>query len=113
MVRGGLRLSTESPELFPEFPSRPYLEWVENAATLISRAMAEGTVKQTVDPQMLARFVISAFTGVQVVSLSISRWDDLRQRLVDMWTFLLPSIATNVEPSELRRLASIARDYRA
>ena len=40
----------------------------------------------------LARFVVSAFTGVQLLSEVLSARQDLGQRVEEMWDILLPSL---------------------
>nr|WP_232238177.1 hypothetical protein [Rhodococcus sp. 2G] len=46
----------------------------------------------TIDAPELARFVVSAFTGVQMVSNVLDGRSDLEQRIDQMWQFLLAGI---------------------
>lgn len=109
IVRGGLRLSTETPELFPDYASEPYLDWIEAADQLLRRAIGEGQVLPQSDIGALARYVISAFTGVQVVSQAVTQWRDLYERVEEMWTFLLPSIVVDGVLVDIPSLAALSR----
>lgn len=94
IVRAGIRLTLEfSAGTTPGKPG-PYQDWIEACRHLVETAIAEGDVLPTIEPPMLARFVISAFTGVQTVSNVLDRRADLEQRIDQMWQFLLPGIVT-------------------
>lgn len=107
VVRGGLRLSTESADLFPELASRPYLDWIDSTEHFLRGAQQEGQVKASLDSRKLARYVISAFTGVQVVSQSLTQWRDLPPRLEEMWLMILPVILVSGSDQEVNRLATL------
>jgi len=107
IVRGGMRLSTESPRDFPEVASRPYEDWVVVCDAVLRRAVAEGDISADDDVVALARFVMSAFTGVQVVSQALTQWDDLFPRLREMWQIILPSLLVDERHSEIPRLLAI------
>jgi TetR/AcrR family transcriptional repressor of uid operon len=109
VVRGGLRLSTESAQLFPKHASGPYLDWIDSTKFFLRKAAAEGTVKKSLDFEAVARFVISTFTGVQVVSRSLTQWKDFNPRLEEMWLLLLPVLLTSQSPDETERLARLVR----
>jgi TetR/AcrR family transcriptional repressor of uid operon len=84
IVRGGMRLSTESPEMFPGVASKPYMDWIQACELLLLKAVSHGQIAQSWDCTVLARVIMSAYTGVQVVSQSTTQWADLGQRLQDM-----------------------------
>lgn len=109
IVRGGLRLSTESPELFPEFASRPYLDWIAACEKFLHRAIGEGHVSSTVDTSALARFIISSFTGVQVVSQALTEWEDILDRLEEMWEFVLLAAVLPERKLEVKDLPRLVR----
>ncbi|MCD2115067.1 TetR/AcrR family transcriptional regulator [Rhodococcus rhodochrous] len=93
IVRAGIRLTLEfSGGEGPPDPAGPYRDWIEACRQLAETAIAEGDLPGTVDAPELARFVISAFTGVQMVSNVLDRRVDLEQRIDQMWRFLLPGI---------------------
>ncbi len=92
IVRAGIRLTLEfSAGTAPGKPG-PYQDWIEACRHLSEIAIAEGDLLPTIEPPTLARFVISAFTGVQMVSNVLDRRADLEQRIDQMWQFLLPGI---------------------
>lgn len=108
IVRGGMRLSTESPRDFPEVASRPYEDWVTACDAVLRRAVAQGDVAPDRDIPALARFVMSAFTGVQVVSQALTQWDDLFPRLHEMWQIILPEMLVPARRAEAPGLAALA-----
>lgn len=93
IVRAGIRLSLEfSVGAGPQGPVNPYQDWAEACRRLIETAIGEGDLLDEVDAPELARFVISAFTGVQMISNVFDQRVDLEQRVDQMWKFLLPGI---------------------
>jgi AcrR family transcriptional regulator len=93
LVRAGLRLSTESADVFVETASGPYDDWIRTCEVFIRRAAHEGDITTDYDPERLAAFVIATFTGVQSLSLARTQWADLLDRLEEMWRFLLAGVA--------------------
>jgi TetR/AcrR family transcriptional repressor of uid operon len=109
VVRGGLRLSTESAQLFPDQASGPYLDWIASTEGFLRKAAEEGSVKGSLDFAKTARFVISTFTGVQVVSRSLTLSKDFSDRLEEMWTYLLPVLLVSATEPEIDSLARLVR----
>ncbi len=109
IVQGGLRLSTESPELFPNFASKPYRDWIDMCEHFIQKAIDEGDVSAVPDARTQARFVISAFTGTQVVSQALTGWDDLYDRLEEMWSIILRAILSNDRLLPFEKVATLVR----
>ncbi|MFD6858202.1 ScbR family autoregulator-binding transcription factor [Rhodococcus sp. NPDC060090] len=94
IVRAGIRLTLEfSVSTGLERPG-PYQDWIDACRRLIEVAITEGDLLSTIEPPELARFVISSFTGVQMVSNVLDRRVDLEQRIDEMWQFLLEGILT-------------------
>ena len=104
VVQGGLRLSTESSELFPEYASRPYLDWIDGCTSFIQQAIDQGDIVDGVEAGTAARFIMSTFTGVQVVSRALTNWDDLFDRLEEMWAIVLRGL---VRPERLATVADL------
>jgi TetR/AcrR family transcriptional repressor of uid operon len=100
LVRAGLRLSTESAEVFARTARQPYEDWIETCELLVRRAVSEGDIPTSRDPARIATFVIATFSGVQALSQARTQWVDLLDRLEEMWSFLLDGIATEVDPAE-------------
>ncbi|NGP30104.1 TetR/AcrR family transcriptional regulator [Rhodococcus aetherivorans] len=90
IVRAGIRLTLELSAT--DGPAGPYLDWITACRALIGRAVTEGEVRASIDPAMLARFVVSAYNGVQLVSNVLTGRRDLDHRLDQMWALLLPGI---------------------
>ena len=104
--RAGIRLTMESSSLSTPVV-KPYEEWINACDVLLRRAILDGDVRDDVDVAAAARFISPAFTGVQVVSDVITGRDDLIQRIVEMWSFVLPSL---VVPERWDRLRSLPQE---
>lgn len=112
IVRAGIRLTLEfSVSTGLERPG-PYQDWIDACRVLVEAAITEGDLRSTIEPPELARFVISSFTGVQMVSNVLDRRVDLEQRIDQMWQFLLEGILTPTRSgtSEQIRQARWIRD---
>jgi AcrR family transcriptional regulator len=95
IVRAGIRLTLEfSVGDGPGGLAAPYRDWIDACRRLAEKAIDEGDLRATIEPAELARFVISAFTGVQMVSNVLDRRIDLEERIDQMWQFLLPGISS-------------------
>jgi len=90
IVRAGIRLTLELSVVAG--PAEPYLGWIRAYEGLSERARAEGDLLDTIEPDVLARFGIGAFTGVQLVSNVLTGREDLEQRLDEMWSLMLPGL---------------------
>ncbi|MGH3602246.1 MAG: ScbR family autoregulator-binding transcription factor [Pseudonocardiaceae bacterium] len=93
IVRAGIRLTLEQGT-FGASASNPYRDWVSVVEQLLRRAIDEGDIRDSIKPAALARFVVSAFTGVQLLSEVLSARQDLGQRVEEMWEILLPSLVS-------------------
>ena len=107
IVRGGMRLSTETPELFPGVARRPYQDWITTCTALLADAVAEGDVAADRDLVALARFVMSAYTGLQVVSHALTGWADLYDRLGEMWELVLPTMLVEERRADIPALVAL------
>ncbi|OUS90087.1 ScbR family autoregulator-binding transcription factor [Rhodococcus sp. NCIMB 12038] len=103
IVRAGVRLTLElGTSRGPA--TDPYIDWTDTLVALAGKAREAGELRATVDPAALARFLVSSFTGMQLVSEALTGRADLYERLADMWGLLLPSIAS---PDMLPRLLEL------
>jgi len=106
IVRAGIRLTLEfSASAEPDQPG-PYQDWIAACRHLVEIAIAEGDLPPTIEPPDLARFVISAFTGVQMVSNVLDRRIDLENRIDQMLQFLLNGILapdSHLDSDKIRR----------
>jgi len=100
VVRASIRLAIESS--FSEPSPGPYVASIDLVRILLLRAQGEGTVRLDVDVDAAARFIISSFAGAQIVSQVFTGRQDLEQRLVELWEFVLPGLAVPERIHELR-----------
>jgi AcrR family transcriptional regulator len=107
IVRGGMRLSTDSSREFPEVSSKPYQDWIDACEHQLLRAVEDGDVAADRDIRTLGRFVMSSFTGVQVVSQALSGWDDLLPRVAEMWEIILPEMLVPSRQSQAPALLAL------
>ncbi len=106
VVQAGIRLTTEAAS-FPPSVLEPYRDWLLVFEDLIRRAVDEGDLRSDIAPDVLARFIIPSFTGVQLVSAVFTSREDLLGRIREMWEILLPSIATRERYQRLRALPAL------
>ncbi|MFM1724082.1 MULTISPECIES: ScbR family autoregulator-binding transcription factor [Rhodococcus] len=94
LMRAGIRLTVElgPADALGDAPADPFLPWTEWATRLATRAVEEGDIVETVSPPMLARHLIGAVTGAQLVSRVRTWFTDLDGRVEEMWQVLLPGI---------------------
>jgi AcrR family transcriptional regulator len=108
VVRAGIRLTLEATA-FGHAVQQPYEDWILTMGELATRGQREGKIRASVDPEVLARYIVASFTGVQMVSNVLTDRIDLMQRIEDMWTILLPGIMHNdsrEDPGVLARMVS-------
>jgi AcrR family transcriptional regulator len=103
IVQAGIRLTTEAAS-FPPSVVEPYRDWLRVFENLIRTGIEEGDLNPAIEPDVLAHFIIPAFTGVQLVADVFTSRADLLVRIREMWEILLPSIAAPGRYDELREL---------
>ncbi|WP_411698397.1 ScbR family autoregulator-binding transcription factor [Conyzicola sp.] len=91
IVQAGIRLTTENANLEPPLRA-PYEQWLTTFSTIAERAVQEGDFRADVDPNVFARFLIPAYTGVQLVSDTFTGREDLMPRIREMWMFLFAAV---------------------
>ncbi|WP_104089258.1 ScbR family autoregulator-binding transcription factor [Arthrobacter sp. GMC3] len=92
VVRAGIRLTFES-SAFSANVASPYRDWITTMEALLRRAQIEDTVARDIDPAAFAPFLVSSFTGVQLVSNVLTSREDVLQRIEEMWEFMLRALA--------------------
>jgi AcrR family transcriptional regulator len=107
--RAGIRLTMESSNLTAPVVT-PYDDWIAACDVLLRRAILDGDVRADVDVPAAARFISPAFTGVQIVSDVLTGREDLIQRIVEMWSFVLPSLVVPERWEQLRTLPQEVAD---
>ncbi len=88
IVRAGVRLIIEQGTYNNPMPV-PYAQWESIVLELLASAQERGELERTVDAKAMAEFIVSAFTGAQIVSQVVTGHEDLIQRVERMWQLLL------------------------
>lgn len=115
IVSAGLRLSTESVAELASVSSRPYREWVAASRVLLERASARGELRDGLDLDAASELVVSAFSGMQYLTVALGGTEGLEHRLVRMWPILLGGFARDAshpavqDPSEFMKQPSGAK----
>lgn len=91
IARASVRLAIEHGT-FSGGAFTTHILWQEKARNLFVLAAEQGELKPGVDLDAAAELLVSAFTGIQVVSQAISGRRDLHRRLTHFWKIFLPSL---------------------
>jgi AcrR family transcriptional regulator len=91
VVRAGIRLTFEASS-FGHAVQQPYLDWISTMESLVRAAQREGSVRSSVEPAALARYIVASFTGVQMLAEVRTERRDLMEEIEQMWGFLLTGI---------------------
>jgi AcrR family transcriptional regulator len=108
VVQAGIRLTTDVSS-FEQPVAQPYQDWLQTFEELFRRAREEGDLRPDLDPAVLAHFMIPAYTGVQLVSETLTDRADLLQRVRELWVVLLPGIVAPDRREALRGLPELVR----
>ncbi|MBD3932115.1 TetR/AcrR family transcriptional regulator [Streptomyces chumphonensis] len=100
LLRAGVRLSVEQGG-FGVHDVTSFVQWRDVMEECLRDARESGELLPGVDPAMVAEFIVSACTGVQLYAQLVNEREDLPERTVEMWRLLLPGIAT---PGTLPRI---------
>lgn len=106
VVQAGIRLTTDVATADQPIVE-PYDDWFRALEDLTRRAIEEGDVAESVDPGMFAHLLSPAFTGVQLVSATLTGRADLLQRVRELWVILLPGIVAEGRLDALRGLPDL------
>lgn len=108
VVSAGIRLTTDGSASALS-ATDPYEDWMRVFEDLARRAKDEGDFHDDVDPVRVAKFIIPAYTGVQLVSDTLHGRADLFDRVRDMWELLLPGLVRPEKLADSRRLLDLVR----
>ncbi len=108
IVRAGVRVTLELS--VADGPFRPYVDWIEATGRLAGIAIEEGDLRDDVEPAMFGRFIVSAFTGVHMLSQVLERRADLQQRVDEMLRVLLPGLVPAEHRSRLETILAARWD---
>lgn len=107
LLRAGVRLAIEQGS-FGVRDSTPYLQWVDRFRDELGAAEAVGDLLPEVVVADVAQLLVSSYSGTQLLSEIATDRADLPERIVRMWTYLLPGIATPEARTRLRLEPSVA-----
>ncbi len=102
IVRAGVRLNLELASA--DGSQGPYLAWIRDLRKLAETAKLEGDIREDVEPESVGRVVISAFTGVQLVSNVLTRRSDLNDRIDELFSLLLAGVVSDKRRTEVADL---------
>jgi AcrR family transcriptional regulator len=91
LVRGGIRLTLEQGTFQRPLPD-PYLDWINFSTELLRRAVDERDVRTAVPLDRIAKFIVSSFTGLQLVAQVLGERRTLPDRMLEMWQVVLPGL---------------------
>lgn len=103
VVKAGIRLTTEITNFDPPMRA-PYEGWLGAISDVAREAVRVGDFRPEIDPDVFARFLIPAYTGVQFVSDTFTGYEDLLPRIREMWAFILPAVIPDEKLAEARDL---------
>lgn len=108
LVRAGLRVTLELS--VSEGPHHPLEVWTDACVHSAELAIRQGDLRGELDPAGFGRFLIAAFTGVQLLSEVHTGRADLRDRVDEMLRILLSGL---MPPRRRSRLDTALADSRA
>jgi AcrR family transcriptional regulator len=83
LIQGGARLQIERDYIDAALPE-PYIGWMARVAAMLWEARESGELREDVDPDAAARYLVAAFFGVQHVSEILHHRADLLERWAEM-----------------------------
>lgn len=101
LLRAGVRLAVEQGS-FGMRDDTPYRRWAEQFSEQLFAARVQGDLLDEVDEADVSQLLVSAYSGTQLVSELTSSRVDLPDRILKMWRYLLPGIATPEARARLR-----------
>lgn len=100
LLRAGVRLAVEQ-ESHGIRDDSSFRDWEQIMADSLETARRDGQLRPGTEPRRLAEFVVSACTGIQQHAHLTSGSDDLLDRVIWMWRFLLPGVATDAAAARI------------
>ncbi len=101
LFRASVRLAVEQGE-FAGRDDTAYQEWVDQFYAHLCVARERGELLPDADEREFANVLVAAYSGTQLFSNVASGREDLQDRLLSMWRYLLPGIATPQARAHLR-----------
>ncbi|MGW3078515.1 MULTISPECIES: ScbR family autoregulator-binding transcription factor [unclassified Kitasatospora] len=93
LLRAGVRLAVDQggPALNDD---SAYDWWAQRFRGELDVARERGELREDVDGSEFAEVLVAAFTGTQLKSQISAGWSDLPERIVSLWRYLLPGVAS-------------------
>jgi AcrR family transcriptional regulator len=95
---------------FNEAASHFYANWVAEMTAEARRAIAEGDLREDLDPEMISKSIVGAMFGMRLLANAIAGdavnegpVGQLSERLYQIWELLLPGIASEASLPYLRQ----------
>ncbi|MEE1753359.1 ScbR family autoregulator-binding transcription factor [Streptomyces sp. SP18CS02] len=107
LLRAGVRLAVD-PSGPAHHDDSIYGWWAERFREELVAAREKGEVRADLDTEEFAQTLVGAYTGTQILSQIASGRKDLPRRIVSLWRYLLPGIAT---AEGLERVALLDESY--
>jgi AcrR family transcriptional regulator len=95
------RCGTQLLRAFGEFndvAARTYVEWVAEMTERTAQAIAEGDVRDDLDPQAVGETIVGSMLGAELLASATTAGADVLSRVARTWQVLLPAI---VNPDSL------------
>ena len=87
---------------FNDAAARSHASWVAELAAQARRAIAEGDLREDVDPDQISQAIIGAMIGTRLLTVAMSGSrtndqlaDELSTRLRQIWAYLLPGVGSD------------------
>ena len=71
-----------------------YTAWIEAMSVEARRAIAEGDVREDLDPLVVSESIVGATFGARMIGQKTGAGHELVRRLTQMWNLLFPAIVT-------------------
>lgn len=92
LLQGSIRLSIDQGSDLDRRP--PYQAWVDFQTEVLNEAKQRGELLPDVDVRMYGELLVGVFSGVQIMSGVMTGWADLEERIANLYSILMPLIAT-------------------
>ncbi|HET9139819.1 ScbR family autoregulator-binding transcription factor [Actinophytocola sp.] len=90
-VRASIRLVIETGSWADPSPDA-YQQWIDVVRTYMESASERGDLRKELSPDDVARWVVGAFTGIQLSSQVLTGRADIHERVTGMWKIALPGL---------------------
>ncbi|WP_437583006.1 ScbR family autoregulator-binding transcription factor [Paramicrobacterium sp. CJ85] len=101
VTQAGILLTTDTISL--TFPERePYQDWMDVVTRLLAEGQASGRLVDDFEPGRVAWYICASFTGVQLVSATLTDRADQHDRVAEMWRIMVPSLVAPDDVADAR-----------